>query len=358
MKRNMSALLPPLLAVALAPLALAAIGEEAAAILEALAARGVEVTALDSGYQGAMGVDGETPVLFDFEQRGGVVYRVTGSAAVATVAGDPGAAFVAELLGAATVYGEQLVGPIRTFLETRLGELAGGGEVTLGVEEYLLSLTVEAATLETAGPFEVNFSLAFQEIDEARFPPADHTIGPADARYVIREFSDFQCPFCANFQQSLLPQIEAAIERGEGPWGEVRFEFHHFPLQSIHANALMASEAAECVAAANSPNDFWSYHDALFERQAAWQALADPGPYFVRLSGDLGLSSEGVESCLAERTFFAKVDSAYRTASTELRLTGTPSIFVNGFRVRDYLSFESYEELFERSDRFAQPEQP
>ena len=354
MKRPLPPMHLVLLLTLLAPYALSEIGSEPAAMIEALADQGVAVVAAEQGYLGTMGTN-EVGVRFDFDQRGGVVYRVEGSATVATVAGDPAAALMAELVGASTVYRDQLVEPVRTFFETRLGELAGQGEVALGVEEYVLTLTVESVALEGSGPFNVDFGVAFQEIEEARFPVSDHTLGPADARYVIREFSDFQCPFCANFQQTLLPEIKAAIERGEGPWAEVRFEFHHFPLQSIHANALIAAEAAECVAAANAPEAFWEYHDALFERQAAWEGLGDPGAYFARLGQELGLSSAGVESCLAERTYLAAVDGAFRAAAVDLRLTGTPSVFVNGFKVRDYLSLAAYEELFERSDRFAQP---
>ena len=53
----------------------------------------------------------------------------------------------------------------------------------------------------------------------------------------------------------------------------MRFEYHYLPLTSIHANAQLAAEAAECVTAANTPPDFWTYHDALFARQQAWSDL-------------------------------------------------------------------------------------
>lgn len=354
MNRRLRSALTALL-LALATPALAAIGEEASAILAELEGRGVAVAAGEAGYLGAIGADGPAAVTFTFDERGGVVYRVEGQATIEQVAGDPAAAFVAELIGASTVYGVQLVEPVRTFFETRLTELVGEGTVALGVEEYQLSLTVDSATIEVDGPLRVDFALALQEISDERFPAASHTLGSADARYVIREFSDFQCPFCANFHRGVLPQIEAAIATGEGRWGQVRFEFHHFPLQSIHANALLAAEASECVAAGNGADAFWPYHDALFEFQAAWQGLGDPAPYFVRLAQEQGLASEGLSACLGERTFLPTVERAYRAAAADLRLTGTPTVFVNGFKVRDYLTLEAYEAMFDQIDRFAQP---
>jgi protein-disulfide isomerase len=353
MTRPLRPILVTLLLV-LATAALAAIGQTPNTILTALEERGAAIAETDGTYLGTLGLAAQPGVSFVFEERGEVVFRVVGEASVFPVAGDPGAAFLAELIGASTVYREQLVEPVRGFFETRLGELAGQGPVALGVEEYLLTLTVQGAG-QVDAPFRVSFVLELQQIAEDEFPEASHSLGPADARYVIREFSDFQCPFCANFNSGILPQIEAAIAAGEGRWGQVRFEFHHFPLQSIHANALLAAEASECVTAQNTPEAFWSFHDALFEFQAAWQSLGDPAPYFVRLTQELGLESSGLAACLNERTFLPLVERAYRAATGELRLSGTPTVFLNGFKVRDYLTLAGYEELFDQIDRFALP---
>jgi hypothetical protein len=108
-------------------------------------------------------------------------------------------------------------------------------------------------------------------VPEQAFLPARHAIGPADARYVIREFSDLQCPFCARFAEQVFPAIEATLLAR----GDVRFEYHHLVLGGRFANSGLAAEATECVADAN-PDDataFWTYLDALFERQQAWSAL-------------------------------------------------------------------------------------
>ncbi len=347
MKRRATSILA-LLALWTTPLAVASIGDDPQAILDGLSERGFAVVAQEDAYLVVLDAEGQ-PFRFSFEERGGRVFRVHGEGRVAAVEGDSSAAFAAELIGLSTVYGDQLTGPVKNFFETRVGDLAWQGEVNLGVEEYLLTLEVMGS-----GPFDVVFSLALQEIPRGSFPAAPHVLGSADARYVIREFSDFQCPFCANFNRATLPAIEAAIASADGVWSEVRFEFHHFPLQTIHANASIAAEAAECVSAANTPEAFWAFHDALFERQQAWQDLADPSSYFVRLAQDVGLSGDGVATCLTSRQFAPAIDAAYQLAESELRLTGTPTIFVNGYKVRNYLELDSYLELFDLIDAFAQ----
>ena len=88
--------------------------------------------------------------------------------------------------------------------------------------------------------------------------------GNPDARVVIAEFSDFECPFCQRWYDETLPDIRALI--GD----DVALAFLHFPLTGIHPNAATAHAAAEC---AGSEGKFWEMHDLLFERQAEWSRL-------------------------------------------------------------------------------------
>ena len=278
---------------------------------------------------------------FSTQERGGAVYTVTGAGTL----DDVNLPFAADLIGAATGYGEALAGPVKTFFEERLGELTGQGEVALPVQQYLLTLTVTGEA-----PYNVGFTVSLPEIPADRFPAATHTLGPEDAKYVVREFSDFQCPFCAKFATEAFPLIKNELLAR----GDVRFEYHHFPLQSIHANALAAAEASECVTTANTPDAFWTYHDALFARQQAWSNLGDPASYFVRLAQDVGLSAEGVQTCLQDRTFAPEVKQAYDTAGGTLGLSGTPTVFVNGFKVGDYTKLSSYLDLIKLADTFGE----
>ena len=288
---------------------------------------------------------------FTLETRGNVLYQVSGETALT----EAGTRSLAALVGAATGYGEEIAAPLAEFLGARAGELVGQGPVTLAVQAYDLTLDVSGEAVSGGGAtgggasgLQAVFSLALREVSSANFPAAAHTLGPDDATYVIREFSDFQCPFCAQYATQVLPGLkETLLARGD-----VRFEYHHFPLQSIHANALPAAEAAECVTAANDPAAFWTYHDALFERQRAWEGLGDPAAYFVRLAEDVGLEAEGVETCLEDRTFADEVAAAYE-AAVSLGLRGTPSVFVNGFRVENFSDPASYARAFGLVDAFS-----
>ncbi len=88
--------------------------------------------------------------------------------------------------------------------------------------------------------------------------------GSPDARVVIIEFSDFQCPFCQRWYYNALPEIRQFI--GD----EVAIAFLHFPIAQLHPNAPTVHVAAQC---AGEQDKFWEMHDLLFEEQEVWSRL-------------------------------------------------------------------------------------
>ena len=88
--------------------------------------------------------------------------------------------------------------------------------------------------------------------------------GSPNAKVVIAEFSDFQCPFCKQWTDTALKQLRKDL--GD----EVSLAFLHFPIQSIHPNAGSASLVAMC---AQEQGKFWEMHDLLFAKQSEWAAL-------------------------------------------------------------------------------------
>jgi protein-disulfide isomerase len=310
--------------------ALAAIGGPPQSILTSLSS--YTITDTSQGYRAA-GVD------FSFALRGGAVYSVSGNGTL----DEQGTAFIADLIGAASGYGKGISQPVAQFLEGQAAALVGKGEKKVGVEEYVLGLT-----LSGAAPYHVSFNLALKDIPADAFPPAAHELGPMDAKYVIREFSDFQCPYCRAFALNVLPQLKKTLLARD----DVRFEFHYFPLASIHPNALIAAQAAECVTAANSESDFWTYHDVLFKQQDTWAPLKDPVDTLVKLAAGAGLKTAGVKNCITQGTYKAEIEQAYR-AAVGLGLRGTPTLFVNGFEVRDYTDLSSYQHLMKLVNTFS-----
>ncbi len=88
--------------------------------------------------------------------------------------------------------------------------------------------------------------------------------GNRNARVMIAEFSDFQCPFCKRWTEENMARIRAKVG------SDVAIAFLHFPITQIHPNAGNASIASIC---ANEQGKFWELHDLLFARQTEWENL-------------------------------------------------------------------------------------
>lgn len=143
------------------------------------------------------------------------------------------------------------------------------------------------------------------------------TRGPQGAVLEIVEFSDFQCPYCAQAR----PVIDSLLSAHPD---DVRYVFRHFPLP-IHEHAARAAQAA---LEAQRQGEFWSYHALLFENQAA---LADTE--LVGYAEAMGLDSEAFERALAEGTHQQRMHEDM-DLGLSLAVTGTPTFFVNGFRLQ------------------------
>ena len=139
------------------------------------------------------------------------------------------------------------------------------------------------------------------------------TKGRADAKVVIVEFSDFECPFCGRYSRDTFP----SLDRDYVATGKVRYVFRHFPL-TIHRQALKAAEAGEC---ARLQGKFWPIHDRFFANQ---QLLAPSA--LVDHASAVGLNAMSFQSCLNGQAT-ARVREDLATGS-QLAITGTPTFFV------------------------------
>jgi protein-disulfide isomerase len=140
--------------------------------------------------------------------------------------------------------------------------------------------------------------------------------GPKDAKVVITEFSDYQCPFCT--------QADALIEQVLAANPGVALVYKQFPLTSIHPNALPASKAA---LAAGKQGKYWEMHKLLFANQRALGAeqLKD-------YAKQIGLDVPKWEKDMNSPEIADQINAEMKEAQTA-EVRGTPTIFVNGKRV-------------------------
>jgi protein-disulfide isomerase len=150
-------------------------------------------------------------------------------------------------------------------------------------------------------------------------PPADAPFkGNKNAKIVIQEFSDFQCPFCGRVN----PTIAEILEKNGN---DVKIVWRNMPLP-FHEDAPLAAEAALEVKAQKGDKAFWEYHDKLFANQKALKR-EDLEKYAGEMAG---LDMAKFKKALDDRTHKAKVDKDMEDGKNA-GISGTPGFTVNGY---------------------------
>jgi protein-disulfide isomerase len=139
------------------------------------------------------------------------------------------------------------------------------------------------------------------------------------AQFAIVEFSDFQCPFCAQHARNTFSELKRAFVDS----GRLAYVFRNFPIETLHPFAFKASEAAEC---ARLQNRFWEMHSELFKNQKALAREDD----LIKYAGAARLDLVRFRECLAGST--SGVVSQDINAGKEVGVTSTPTFAVGRFR--------------------------
>ena len=138
-------------------------------------------------------------------------------------------------------------------------------------------------------------------------------IGPKDAKVVVVEFYDFQCPFCRVAAEKVL----GMAKKHKG----VRFVHKQLPLQYHQA----AKVAAIVALAAHWQGRFRAIHDALFAAQAD---LTDEK--VLEIAEKAGLDMKRYASMTKKAQGIIEAD---RREADLAGVDGTPSFYVNGLLV-------------------------
>jgi protein-disulfide isomerase len=156
--------------------------------------------------------------------------------------------------------------------------------------------------------------------------------GPDAAKVTIVEFSDFQCPYCA--------QAGDTVKRIREVYGDrVRFVFRQFPL-SFHEHARAAAQAA---LAAHAQGKFWPYHDRLFEHQGALDRKSLEG-----YAQELGLDLVAFKKSLDDKAFENQIESDIALGRSA-KVDGTPTMFINRKRAPNPTAFDEVAPLIDEA---------
>lgn len=164
-------------------------------------------------------------------------------------------------------------------------------------------------------------------------------VGSPDAPIVVQLWEDFLCPSCQTFATTIKPQLfENYVKTGQ-----VRVEYHYFPLQQHDPGATMSALGAECAA---DQGMFWPFHDRVFQMARSEQQAATQFDDLVSYAAGMGMNEEQFRTCLSSQEHLDTVSNSL-TQAQQLQLQYTPSVIVGDTLLQDY-SFPSLQAEIDR----------
>jgi protein-disulfide isomerase len=158
----------------------------------------------------------------------------------------------------------------------------------------------------------------------------DMALGPAKAAVSIVEYASMTCPHCAAFAQNVFPMLKSKYIDS----GKVHFVFREFPLE---IKAAAASMLARCIAGGDS-GKYFAAVEQLFKRQ---DELIDHTKNTLNSIGKAaGLDEAAVEACEKDQALLDKISADQKFAIDELKVDATPTLFLNGEKLKGAVSFE------------------
>ena len=140
-----------------------------------------------------------------------------------------------------------------------------------------------------------------------------------ETKVTVVVFSDMECPACKR-ADDLMNGLDTTMG--------VKMIFRHFPL-SIHKHSQISARAVET---ARVMGKGWEMIDLLFNKQEEWSAVSGIEDKLVEYAKILELD---------DKIFMEKLDSTEvisvvqqdQILGNSLRLSGTPTIYVNGEQI-------------------------
>lgn len=143
----------------------------------------------------------------------------------------------------------------------------------------------------------------------------DHIRGNANAPVKIVEYSDFECPFCKRFHETMQ---QMTAEYGD----KVAWVYRHYPLDQLHSKARKEAVASECANELGGNDAFWKFTDRFFELTPS-NDQTDIDTVLPQIAREIGLDEARFASCLGSKKYDAHVEGDVQNA-TATGGNGTP----------------------------------
>jgi protein-disulfide isomerase len=163
--------------------------------------------------------------------------------------------------------------------------------------------------------------------------PQGTALGDSNATVRVDEFSDYQCPYCRQFQENTLPQLAA----NEIANGDVYFVYH--PFSFIGQESRDAANAAFC---AGDQGQFWEYSETLFANQTGENIGSFSKARLKAFAQALNLDMTTFNTCVDQDQHQTEVNQEY-AQGVAAGVQSTPSFLINGKLVTGALPYDQFQ---------------
>jgi len=146
----------------------------------------------------------------------------------------------------------------------------------------------------------------------------DHILGNSDAKVVIVEYSDSECPFCKIFHNTMHQVINKYD-------GKVAWVYRNYPIAQLHPKAFHESVALECAFSQGGNEAFWKYTDELYTRTTSNNRL--DVAELPKIAENVGLDLNSFNNCLTNEKTKNDVQADMDSGNSS-GVNGTPKSFI------------------------------
>lgn len=171
--------------------------------------------------------------------------------------------------------------------------------------------------------------------------------GNKDAKVVVVNFDDFECPFCSRVHETIFPELFK--EYGD----RIAFIYKDYPLSEIHPWAIHAAVDANCLAAQNN-DAYWEFADYMHANKSEIDSekgrdekLAALDRITLQQGQKHNVDVAKLQSCIR-----AQNEDAVKASIKEgdaLGVDATPTMFINGQEADGALPASEFRELFDHA---------
>jgi protein-disulfide isomerase len=198
--------------------------------------------------------------------------------------------------------------------------LAGIGIACLAAIAVVVALVIASQSGDDGGGNGVSQADAVQS-ELAGVPQKGTVLGEGGTDVRIVEFGDLQCPACAQFSESVTPDLIAGPVKA----GDAQLEFKNFVI--IGPDSEVAARAA---LAASEQDRYWEFVELFYRNQGLENSGYVTDEFLTDIATGAGVEDLDAWNAAREDPKWDRLIADTQSEAATLGLTGTPSIVVEG----------------------------